>query len=44
MDFYFDNDQALDLGSPARKFENNAKAIRLAKEIAAIERAASADE
>ena len=44
MEFYFDNDQPLNLGSPARKFENNARAIRLAKEIAALGRAASADE
>ncbi|MBI5943678.1 MAG: DEAD/DEAH box helicase family protein [Chloroflexi bacterium] len=44
MDFYFDNDQALALGSPARKFEHNLKAIRLAKEIVALGRAASPDE
>ena len=44
MDFYFDNDQALALGSPAKKFENNIQAIRLAKEIASLGRAASSDE
>ena len=33
MDFHFENDQTLELGSPARKFENNVHAIRLAKEI-----------
>ncbi len=44
MDFYFQNDQPLDLGSPAKKFENNLQVIRLAKEIAACGRAASPDE
>jgi hypothetical protein len=44
MDFYFDHDQALALGSPAKKFENNIQAIRLAKEIASLGRAASSDE
>ena len=33
MEFYFENDQALVLGSPAKKYENNLQAIRLAKEI-----------
>ena len=36
MDFYFDNDQALMLGSPAKKFDNNLQAIRLAKEITSL--------
>ena len=44
MEFYFDNDQALDLGTPAKKYANNLQAIRLAKEIIAQGRAASADE
>jgi N12 class adenine-specific DNA methylase len=44
MDFYFQNDHALDLGSPSRKFENNLAAIRLAKELTACGRAASPDE
>jgi len=44
MDFHFENAQALDLGSPARKYENNLQAIRLAKEIASLGRMASIDE
>ena len=44
MDFYFQDTHSLDLGSPARKFENNLAAIRLAKELAACGRAASPDE
>jgi len=44
MDFYFDNDQALTLGSPAKKFENNLQSIRLAKEITSLGRAASQEE
>ena len=44
MDFYFSNAQALDLGSPAKKYTNNLNAIRLTKEIATLGRAASADE
>ncbi len=44
MDFHFENAQALDLGSPARKYENNLQAIRLAKEIASLGRTASTDE
>ncbi|MDO9299936.1 MAG: hypothetical protein Q7T89_01070, partial [Anaerolineales bacterium] len=44
MEFYFDNAQALDLGTPARKYENNLQAIRLAKEITALGCAASQDE
>ena len=32
MEFYFDNAQALDLGSPAKKYENNLQAIRLASQ------------
>ncbi|MCJ7432747.1 MAG: class I SAM-dependent methyltransferase, partial [Anaerolineales bacterium] len=44
MEFHFDNDQALPLGSPAKKFENNLQAIRLAKEITSLRREASADE
>ena len=44
MEFYFDNDQALDLGTPAKKYANNLQAIRLAKEIIEQGRAASADE
>lgn len=35
MDFYFLNDQLLDLGSSKEKFENKLKAIRLANELAA---------
>ncbi|MBI1854998.1 MAG: hypothetical protein HYR93_03900 [Chloroflexi bacterium] len=44
MDFYFGNNQPLDLGTPSRKFENNVNAIRLAKELTACGRAASAEE
>ena len=44
MDFYFNNTQALDLGSAAKKYTNNLNAIRLAKEISSLGRAASADE
>lgn len=44
MDFYFNNTQALYLGSPAKKYTNNLNAIRLAKEIASLGRAASPDE
>ncbi|MGA7192872.1 MAG: DEAD/DEAH box helicase family protein [Anaerolineales bacterium] len=44
MDFYFENDNALNLGTPTQKFENNLAAIRIAKELSASGRAASADE
>ena len=44
MDFYVDNDQPLNLGTPTQKFENNLAIIRLAKELTASGRAASADE
>jgi N12 class adenine-specific DNA methylase len=44
MEFHFHNDQALDLGTPARKYETNLQAIRLAKEIIVQGRAASAEE
>jgi N12 class adenine-specific DNA methylase len=44
MDFYFPDTLPLDLGSPREKFENNLDAIRLAKELAALGRAAFPDE
>ncbi|CAG0986643.1 hypothetical protein ANAEL_02060 [Anaerolineales bacterium] len=44
MEFYFDNDQALELGTPAKKYANNLQVIRLAKEIIEQGHAASADE
>ncbi len=44
MDFYFEDDNPLALGSPKEKFENNLAAIRLAKQLTASARAASADE
>ena len=44
MDFYFKNDNALNLGSASQKFENNLAAIRLAKELSASGRTASSEE
>jgi len=44
MDFYFQNDHALNLGTPTQKFENNVAAIRLAKELTASGRVASSEE
>ncbi len=43
QDFYF-NGQALDLGTPNQRFENNKRAICLAKELAATGREALPDE
>ena len=41
MDFYFNDDNPLALGSPKEKFESNLAAIRLAKELAVSARVAS---
>ncbi len=43
-DFYFQNAQPLDLGSPKQRFETNIKAIRLAKELTALGHLPSPDE
>ena len=44
MDFYFENDHSLALGSPKEKFENNLAAIRLAKQLTVSARSTSSDE
>ncbi len=44
MDFYFEDDEPLTLGSPKEKFENNLAAIRLAKQFTTSARVASLKE
>lgn len=43
-DFYFPDGHSLDLGSPSIRFENNRRAIQIAKDIAASGRAATDEE
>ena len=42
--FYFHPGQALDLGTPKQRFENNKQAIQLAKELASTGREALSEE
>ena len=44
MDFYFENDQPLELGGVAQKLDGNLQAIRLAKELTAANRPATPEE